>query len=190
MFEGRNAVTQSGCRLVPQNLHRLLMVFVSLVPALKGSRPRLCRVVSISRADIQLNVATEKGFGLMKKFFALIALVCCAAPATANDNLLSSLGLAGLEEVSVQEANEVAGRGFVYAYGTSATDANVADFSAAGTMSAWQELELQGLNALEGITGAQSSFSYDLSSADSMDLMQIQGSLNVGAATVVAGAAR
>ena len=166
------------------------MELVSLAPALRGSRPRLCRVVSISRADIQLNVATEKGFGLMKKFFALIALVCCAAPATANDNLLSSLGLAGLEEVSVQEANEVAGRGFVYAYGTSATDANVADFSAAGTMSAWQELELQGLNALEGITGAQSSFSYDLSSADSMDLMQIQGSLNVGAATVVAGAAR
>jgi hypothetical protein len=134
-------------------------------------------------------MATVEGFVLMKKFFALIALVCCAAPATANDNLLSSLGLAGLEEVTVQEASEVAGRGFVYAYGTSETGASIADFSAIGNMAAWQELELQGLNALEGITGAQSSFSYDLSSADTVDLMQIQGSLNVGAATVVAGAA-
>jgi len=125
----------------------------------------------------------------MKKLIALIALACCVSPATADDNLLSSLGLAGMEVVSVQEANEVAGRGFVFAFGSSETSANVADISAMGNMSAWQELELQGLNALEGLTGAQNSLSFDYSSADSIEIIQFQGSLNVGAGTVVAGAA-
>ena len=125
----------------------------------------------------------------MKKLIALIALACCVSPATADDNLLSSLGLAGMEVVSVQEANEVAGRGFVFAFGSSETSANVADISAMGNMSAWQELELQGLNALEGLTGAQNSLSFDYSSADSIGIIQFQGSLNVGAGTVVAGAA-
>ena len=125
----------------------------------------------------------------MKKFLALIALVCCVAPASANDNLLSTLGLAGMETVSVQEAEEVAGRGFVYAFGTSESSASIDDVSGAGEMAALQELELQGLNALEGITGASSKLSFDLSSAEGADIYQIQGSLNVGAATVVAGAA-
>ena len=125
----------------------------------------------------------------MKKFLALIALVCCVAPASADDNLLSTLGLAGMEKVSVQEAEEVAGRGFVYAFGTSESSASIDDVSGAGEMAALQELELQGLNALEGITGASSKLSFDLSSAEGADIYQIQGSLNVGAATVVAGAA-
>jgi len=125
----------------------------------------------------------------MKKFLALIALVCCVAPVSANDNLLSTLGLAGMEKVSVQEAEEVAGRGFVYAFGTSESSAGIDDVSGADEMAALQELELQGLNALEGITGASSKLSFDLSSAEGADIYQIQGSLNVGAATVVAGAA-
>ena len=92
------------------------MEWVSLVPALKGITTPLvpCCFYFQCRHSIE-HGKSRKGFVLMKKFFALIALVCCAAPATANDNLLSSLGLAGLEEVTVQEASEVAGRGFVYA---------------------------------------------------------------------------
>ena len=125
----------------------------------------------------------------MKKFLALIALVCCVAPASANDNLLSTLGLAGMEKVSVQEAEEVAGRGFVYAFGTSESSASIDDVSGAGEMAALQELELQGLNALEGLTGASSALSFDLSESEGPETYQIQGSLNVGAATVVAGAA-
>ena len=125
----------------------------------------------------------------MKKFLALIALVCCVAPASANDNLLSSLGLAGMEKVSVQEAEEVAGRGFVYALGVSESSASVDDVSGVGDMAALQDLELQGLNALEGLTGASSALSFDLSEAEGAEVYQIQGSLSVSAATVVAGAA-
>ena len=126
----------------------------------------------------------------MKKLIAVIAMLLFAAPAMADDNLLSQLGLAGLEEVSVQEAEEVAGRGFVYALGVSESSASVDDVSGVGDMAAIQDLELQGLNALEGLTGASSALSFDLSSAEGIDIYQVQGSLNVGAATVVAGAAK
>ena len=126
----------------------------------------------------------------MKKLIAVIAMLLFAAPAVADDNLLSQLGLAGLEEVSVQEAEEVAGRGFVYALGVSESSASVDDVSGVGDMAAIQDLELQGLNALEGLTGASSALSFDLSSAEGIDIYQVQGSLNVGAATVVAGAAK
>jgi hypothetical protein len=142
-----------------------------------------------SLAVIQCAMTTDKRFNLMKKFLALIALVCCVAPASANDNLLSSLGLAGMEKVSVQEAEEVAGRGFVYAFGTSESSASALEISGAGEMAAIQELELQGLNALEGLTGASSALSFDLSEAEGAEVYQIQGSLSVSAATVVAGAA-
>ena len=127
----------------------------------------------------------------MKKLIAVIAMLLFAAPAMADDNLLSQLGLAGLEEVSVQEAEEVAGRGFVYAFGEGASSAaNAAVDLDGGLTEAAQQLELEGLNAVEGLAAANSEISYTFSEDDGGAIYMVQGSLITIYSVNVAGAAQ
>ena len=55
----------------------------------------------------------------MKKLLAIVAVLLMAAPAVANDNLLSQLGLSGIQVVTADEASQVSGRGFVSSLGGS-----------------------------------------------------------------------
>ena len=126
----------------------------------------------------------------MKKLIAVIAMLLFAAPAMADDNLLRQLGLAGLEEVSVQEAEEVAGRGFVYAFGEVASSAATAAVDLdEGLTEAAQQLELEGLNAVEGLAAANSEISYTFSEDDGGAIYMVQGSLITMSSVIVAGAA-
>ena len=126
----------------------------------------------------------------MKKLIAVIAMLLFAAPAMADDNLLSQLGLAGLEEVSVQEAEEVAGRGFVYAFGEVESSAATAAVDLdEGLTEAAQQLELEGLNAVEGLAAANSEISYTFSEDDGGAIYMVQGSLITMSSVIVAGAA-
>lgn len=127
----------------------------------------------------------------MKKMIAMIAMLLCASPALAEDNLLSQLGLAGLEEVSVQEAEEVAGRGFVTAFGQVDSEAATASLDLdEGLSVAFQDLELTGLNAVEGLAGANSAVNYSFSDNDGADIYQAQGSLMTMSSVIVGGAAK
>lgn len=128
----------------------------------------------------------------MKKALLSLALLVCASPALANDNLLNRLGLSGLEAVAQDEAATVKGRGFVAAYGNSSaaiSAGNIQDiFSWTEVISA-QDLELVGLNSVEGLTGSSASISYDVSETDGFDAYMAQGSLTITSGTVVVGSA-
>ncbi|MEC7408474.1 MAG: hypothetical protein VYB72_06660 [Planctomycetota bacterium] len=128
----------------------------------------------------------------MKKALLSLALLVCASPALANDNLLGSLGLTGLEVVAQDEAAAVRGRGFVAAYGNSSaaiSAGNIQDiFSWTEVISA-QDLELVGLNSVEGLTGSSASISYDISETDGVDVYMAQGALTITSGTVVVGSA-
>jgi high-affinity K+ transport system ATPase subunit B len=125
----------------------------------------------------------------MKKMLMAIALLVGAAPAMADEGLLSQLGLASMETVSATEAQEVSGRGFVYAFGDVTTSVDAAEIDL-GLGASFQELELEGLNAVEGLAGASSSTSYSFSENDGFDIYMMQGSLNVTSQVIVGGTAR
>jgi high-affinity K+ transport system ATPase subunit B len=126
---------------------------------------------------------------LMKKLLLSIALIACASPAMAEDNLLSALGLGGIEQVTTVEAQEVSGRGFVFAFGDVTTSVDSAEIDL-GIGASFQELELEGLNAVEGLAGAASSTSYTFAENDGLDIYMMQGTLNVTSQVIVGGAAR
>jgi hypothetical protein len=127
----------------------------------------------------------------MKKMIAMIAMMLCASPALAEDNLLSQLGLAGLEEVSVQEAEDVTGRGFVAAFGQVDSEAATASLDLdEGLSVSFQDLELQGLNAVEGLAGANSAINYSFSDNDGADIYQAQGMLMTMSSVIVGGSAK
>jgi hypothetical protein len=129
----------------------------------------------------------------MKKFILCVALFACASPAVAQDDLLNSLGLSGLEVVAQEEAVQVSGRGFVAAYGHSSaaiTAGAVGEIFSWTDISSAQDLELMGLNAVEGLTGASASISYDVSDASSdFGSSMSQGSLLITSGTIVVGSA-
>jgi hypothetical protein len=132
-------------------------------------------------------------FVSMKKALFTFALLVVASPAFASDNLLDNLGLSGLQVVTQEEATEVKGRGFVSAYGTSSAAISA---GAVGDVFAWtdiasaQDLELVGLNGVEGLTGSSASIAYDISEADNVSgSLMSQGSLTVTAGTIVVGSA-
>jgi hypothetical protein len=53
-----------------------------------------------------------------------------------------------------------------------------------------QDLELVGLNGVEGLTGSSASIAYDISEADNVSgSLMSQGSLTVTAGTIVVGSA-
>ena len=129
----------------------------------------------------------------MNKIFACIALLCLATPAVAEDNLLAKLGLSGIQTVNETQASEVYGRGFVFAYGkvTNRLEAGgLGDMFDLATSESEQDLELLGLNIVEGITGATNSINFDLSETkDDGTRIIAQGNLTVTSTTIVAGAA-
>ena len=52
-----------------------------------------------------------------------------------------------------------------------------------------QDLELVGLNSVEGLTGSSASISYDISETDGVDVYMAQGALTITSGTVVVGSA-
>ena len=66
----------------------------------------------------------------MKNALVILALVAFASPAVADEGLLAQLGLQDLQVVSQEEATEVRGLGYVYAYGDVETSIDLDAFDA------------------------------------------------------------
>jgi hypothetical protein len=127
----------------------------------------------------------------MKKILIAIAMMACASPAMADEGLLTLLGLSGLEEVTAAESSEVKGRGFVLADGeTSSSIARTNANDGTHNTASDQKLDLEGLNVLEGLLGANSTISFSFSQNDGTTSSQYQGEVTTGSTTVVAGAAK
>ena len=129
----------------------------------------------------------------MKVALTLVASLLFTAPALADENLLMSLGLSDLQVASETEASQVSGKGFVLAHGLSSNWIDVGPIGESFDLAraeAHQTLELAGLNMLEGITGATSEVTFDLSEADGTGShLMTQGSLTITSSTVVLGSA-
>lgn len=132
----------------------------------------------------------------MKYTIVVLALMGLAVPAMADDVLLSKLGLQDMEIVSNQEAQQVVGRGYVYAEGWSRNQFDIDAFENFDIFDdvdgkSYQELYLQGLNVLEGLTGATNSFTFDFQQTewDSTNQFDAAGSFSSSTSTIVAGSA-
>ena len=135
----------------------------------------------------------------MKKLMTIFAVMLMAAPAAADENLLSKLGLAGLEIVSADAASQVTGRGFVASYGTSVVEFDLDPFEDGSftydifddvEMLAEQELTMSGIQRLDGLTGATNTIEVDLSQTGSLaPFFMYNGMGNFLAATWVGGSA-
>ena len=132
----------------------------------------------------------------MKCAIVALALMGLAVPVMADDVLLNKLGLQDMEIVSNQEAEQVVGRGYVYAYGWSKSSFDVGAFKDYDIFDdvdgkSYQELYLQGLNVLEGLTGATNSFTFDFQQTewDSTNQFDAAGSFSSSTSTIVAGSA-
>lgn len=108
----------------------------------------------------------------MKKLITIFAVIFMAAPAAADDNLLSKLGLVGLEIVSADAASQVSGRGFITSFGVSEATFDLDPFEDGsftydifddGELFARQDLTMEGIQQLEGLTGASNLLTVDFS---------------------------
>lgn len=127
----------------------------------------------------------------MKFTLALLVSLLFVATSQADDDLLVEMGLSDLKVVKDTEASQVMGKGFVIAYGLSSNAFELGVIGSAfesAIAEATQNLELVGLNQVEGITGATNEISFDLSQATSeVDSFMIQGNMTISSSTVVAG---
>ena len=129
----------------------------------------------------------------MKKLLAIVAVLLMAAPAVANDNLLSQLGLSGIQVVTADEASQVSGRGFVQATGGSEVSGAWLGPITDGTFDSSAGIRLEGIQAMLGAVSSAASHSID-ESIDSGDGMKsnysmVLGTLSVGSGSSVSGAA-
>ena len=135
----------------------------------------------------------------MKNALVILALVVFASPAVADEGLLSQLGLQDLQVVSQEEATEVRGLGYVYAYGDAETFIDLDPFYGTEDFDIFQdasgdsymELYLQGLSNLDGVVGASNSVTVDFSQSefDTQSMFDFAGSLGVSSGAVVGGSA-
>ena len=131
----------------------------------------------------------------MKRILIAIALMACASPAMADEGLLGLLGLSGLEEVTSVESSKVKGRGFVKSDGDTASSIT-RDLSVTGnldgvsTTSVTENLDLEGLNILEGLATSTSELAFSFSSNTGSSINQYQGAIAVGSSAASAGSAK
>ena len=125
----------------------------------------------------------------MKKLLAIVAVLLMAAPAVANDNLLSQLGLSGIQVVTADEASQVSGRGFVQAVGLSSVDGDWAGPITQGTIGSNAQIDLEGIQAMLGAVQSAASLSIDESVDANGTFDMAAGSLSVAAGSSVSGSA-
>ena len=129
----------------------------------------------------------------MKKLLAIVAVLLMAAPAVANDNLLSQLGLSGIQVVTADEASQVSGRGFVKAGGLSSVVGDWVGPITDGTFGSSAGISLEGIQAMLGAVSSAASHSID-ESTDFDDGLKsgyhmVLGTLSVGSGSSTSGAA-
>ena len=122
----------------------------------------------------------------MKKLLAIVAVLLMAAPAVANDNLLSQLGLSGIQVVTADEASQVRGLGFVESYGSSSVSGGVLGAVSDGLFSSFQELDMTGIQQLMGAVTSAGSGALDDSVASGTSE---NGNVAVAAGSTVVGSA-
>ena len=122
----------------------------------------------------------------MKKLLAIVAVLLMAAPAVANDNLLSQLGLSGIQVVTADEASQVSGRGFVSSLGTSYSHGWI---DQPNWFEANQEMGLEGIQALMGAVSSAGQISVDTSWDDNGSYDMQNGILSVGTGSTSGGSA-
>ena len=135
----------------------------------------------------------------MKKLLAIVAVLLMAAPAVANDNLLSQLGLSGIQVVTADEASQVSGRGFVSSLGTSYVEGGQADFDphllpapqngTSNYFSSEQSMMLEGIQALLGAVTSAGKISLDGTINSNGDYIIENGILSVGTGSTSGGSA-
>ena len=126
----------------------------------------------------------------MKKLLAIVAVLLMAAPAVANDNLLSQLGLSGIQVVTADEASQVSGRGFVSALGDSHVDGSTNPMiTIPSIFDSGQEMGLEGIQALMGAVSSAGQISVDTNWNDNGNYDMQNGILSVGAGSTVVGSA-
>jgi len=125
----------------------------------------------------------------MKKLLAIVAVLLMAAPAVANDNLLSQLGLSGIQVVTADEASQVSGRGFVQASGLSSVDGDWVGPITAGDFGSNAGIDLEGIQAMLGAVQSAASLSIDESVDANGAFDMAAGSLSVAAGSSVSGSA-
>ena len=125
----------------------------------------------------------------MKKLLAIVAVLLMAAPAVANDNLLSQLGLSGIQVVTADEASQVSGLGFVSAYGTSHVEGGGGGSVTGAEFASSQELTLEGIQALMGAVSSAGQISIDNSVDDNGGYIMENGILSVGTGSTSVGSA-
>ena len=125
----------------------------------------------------------------MKKLLAIVAVLLMAAPAVANDNLLSQLGLSGIQVVTADEASQVSGRGFVSSFGESAVNGSTTPLTIMSVFEAEQAMGLEGIQALMGAVSSAGQISIDNSVDDNGDYNMQNGILSVGAGSTSVGSA-
>ena len=127
----------------------------------------------------------------MKKLLAIVAVLLMAAPAVANDNLLSQLGLSGIQVVTADEASQVSGRGFVSATGVSSVAGNwdVSQIITEGAFASNAGISLEGIQAMLGAVQSAASVSIDESIDDNSGYAMAAGTLSVASGSSVSGSA-
>ena len=125
----------------------------------------------------------------MKKLLAIVAVLLMAAPAVANDNLLSQLGLSGIQVVTADEASQVSGRGFVTSFGTSFVEGGGSGSVTGADFGSAQEMGLEGIQALLGAVTSAGQISIDNSVDDNGDYIMENGILSVGTGSTSVGSA-
>lgn len=124
----------------------------------------------------------------MKKLLAIVAVMMLAAPAVAEEGLLAQLGLSGLQVVSMDEASQVSGRGFVTTHGFVEGEIDFDDGSFyLADIDAFQEIDLEGLHNLSGALTALGSLTVDFSEDDDGVYWIFGGAVTVAAATTAVG---
>ena len=128
----------------------------------------------------------------MKKLLAIVAVLLMAAPAVANDNLLSQLGLSGIQVVTADEASQVSGRGFVQASGLSSVGGDWVGPITEGDFGSNAGIKLEGIQAMLGAVSSAASHSIDESTDVNLPRplhQMVLGTLSVGSGSSTSGAA-
>jgi len=125
----------------------------------------------------------------MKKLLAIVAVLLMAAPAVANDNLLSQLGLSGIQVVTADEASQVSGRGFVSSLGTSEVEGGGGLIVNEASFGSMQDMWLEGIQALAGAVSSAGQISIDNSVDDNGGYIMENGILSVGTGSTSVGSA-
>ena len=125
----------------------------------------------------------------MKKLLAIVAVLLMAAPAVANDNLLSQLGLSGIQVVTADEASQVSGRGFVQATGGSEVSGAWLGPITDGTFDSSAGIDLEGIAAMLGAVQSAASLSIDESVDANGTFSMAAGTLSVASGSSVSGSA-